>query len=59
MVILKPTKTRRGKTIYTEVNAALYYKLSDEGDDESLKRKHSTTLSHSRTTAPALLDDVF
>jgi hypothetical protein len=59
IVILKPTKTRRGKTIYTEVDAAPYYKLSDEGDDESPKRKHSTTPSHSRTTAPASLDNVF
>jgi hypothetical protein len=59
IVILKPTKTRRGKTIYTEVDAAPYYKLSDEGDDELPKRKHSTTPSHFRTTAPASLDDVF
>ena len=59
MVILKPTKTRRGKTIYTEIDAAPYYKLSNEGDNESPKRKHSTTPSHSRTTDPALLNNVF
>ncbi len=58
MVVLKPTKTRRGKTIYTEVDAAPYYKLSDK-EDESLKMKHSTTPSHSRTAVPASLDDVF
>jgi len=31
MVVLTPFKTRRGKTIYEEVNAVPYYKPSDEG----------------------------
>jgi hypothetical protein len=58
MVAFVPTKTRRGKTIYKEVDAALYYKSSDE-EGESPKRKLSKTPSHSRTTVPASLEDMF
>jgi hypothetical protein len=58
MVVLTPTKTRRGKTIYTEVDATPYYDSSDEGG-ESPKRKPSKAPSHSTTTVPALLEDTF
>ena len=57
MVVLKPTKTRRGKTIYTEVDAAPYYTSSDE-EGKSLKRKPSKTPSHSKTTVPTRLEDI-
>jgi hypothetical protein len=58
MVVLTPTKTRRGKTIYTEVDAAPYYTSSDE-EGKSPKRKPSKTPSNSesRTTVPTLLED--
>jgi len=58
MVVLKPTKTRRGKTIYTEVDATPYYNLSDEGGETS-RREPSKTPSHSKTTVPASLNDAF
>jgi hypothetical protein len=58
MVVLTPTKTRRGKIIYTKKDAAPYYALSDE-EEESPKRKASKTPSHPRTTVPALLEDTF
>jgi hypothetical protein len=59
MVILTPIKTRRGKTIYTEVDASSYYKSSDE-EGEPPKRKPSKTPSgpsSSRATIPALLEN--
>ncbi len=58
MIVLKPIRIKRGKIIYTEVNAALYYTLSDEGG-KSPKRKPFKTPSHFRTTLPALLEDAF
>lgn len=58
MVVLTPTTTRRGKIIYTEVDAAPYYKSSDE-EGELPKRKCSKTPSHSRTTVSASLEDTF
>jgi hypothetical protein len=57
MVVLTPTTTRRGKIIYTEVDAAPYYQSSDEG--ESPKRKPSNISSHTTTTVPASLEDTF
>jgi hypothetical protein len=57
MLVLVPTKTRRGKTIYTEVDPALY-DLSDEGG-ESPRRKPSMTPSHSTAKVPASLEDTF
>ena len=56
MVVLNPTTTRRGKTIYREVDATPYYEPSDK-EDESPKRKPPNTPSHSQTTAPASLND--
>ena len=56
MVVLTPTRTWRGKITYKEVNAAPYYKPSDEGD-KSLKKKPSMTSSHSRTAIPTSLED--
>jgi len=50
MVVLKPKKTRRGKTIYTEVDAGPYYTSSDEGG-KSPKRKPSKTVRHTRAVA--------
>ena len=60
MVVLTPTTTRRGKTIYTEEDAGPYYKPSNE-EDELSKRKSSQTPgpSHSKTTLPASLEDTF
>lgn len=58
MVVLAPTKTRRGKTVYTEVDAAPYYDSTDEEGDSS-KRKPSKTPSHSRTAISAPLEDPF
>ena len=55
MLVLACTKTRRGKTIYTEVDPAL---LSDEGGQSS-KRKPSMTPPHSTETVPAPLEDTF
>jgi hypothetical protein len=56
MVVFTPTRTRRGKIVYTETDAAPYYALSDE-DEKSPKRKQSKTPSHSTTTLPASLED--
>ena len=56
MVVFAPTRTRRGKTVYTETDAAPYYALSDK-DEESPKRKQSKTPSHSTTTLPASLEN--
>jgi hypothetical protein len=56
MVVLKPKKTRRGKTIYTEVDAGPYYTSSDEGG-KSPKRKPSKTPSHSKTTVSTSVED--
>lgn len=56
MVVLTPTTTRRGKTIYKEVDAKPYYEPSDE-EDKSPKRKPPNTPSHSQATASASLDD--
>lgn len=59
MVVLTPFKTRRGKTIYTEVDAASHYDPSDE-EDKSSKRKPSKTPTHSTIAAvPASLEDTF
>lgn len=58
MVVLKPKKTRRGKTIYTEVDATSSYAPSDE-EGKSPKRKPSKTPSHSKTALPAPLEDAF
>ena len=58
MVVLTPTKTRRGKTIYTEVDAGPYYNSSDE-EGESSKRKPSKAPSHSTIPVPASLEDTF
>ena len=52
MVVLVPTKTRRGKTIYTEVDAAPYYQSSDE-EGKNPKRSPSKTPSNSKMTVPA------
>ena len=51
MVVLAPTTSRRGKIKYTEVDAAPYYKLSDE-EGESPKKKPSEPL-------PASSEDTF
>jgi hypothetical protein len=56
MVVLAPTLTRRGKIIYNEEDAALYYGPSNDGGEAS-KRKPSNTPSRSRTTVPASLED--
>lgn len=58
MVVLAPFKTRRGKTIYREVDAAPYYEPSNEGG-KSPKRNSSKTPSHSKTTVPPLLEDTY
>jgi hypothetical protein len=58
MVVMTPIRTRRGKTIYTEVDATSYYAPSDE-EDESPKRKIPNTPSHSMTTVPASLKDTY
>lgn len=58
LVVFAPTKTRRGKTIYTEVDAGSYYDTSEE-EGESSKRKPSKTPSHSRTAVPASLEGTF
>jgi hypothetical protein len=58
MVVLTPRTTRRGKTIYTEVDAGSKYDPSDE-EDKSPKRKPSNTPSRSRTTVPASQEDTF
>lgn len=58
MTIFTPTRTRRGKTVYIETDAAPYYALSDK-DEESPKRKQSKTPSHSTTTLPASLENPF
>lgn len=58
MVVLKPKKTRRGKTIYTEVDAGPDYTSSDEGGKSPKpKRKPSNTPSHSKTTISALVEN--
>lgn len=57
MVVLAPTKTRRGKVIYAEVDAASYYGISNEGGKSP--KKPSVTTSHSMTAVPASLDDTF
>lgn len=57
-VVLEATKTRRGKTIYTEVDAAPYYRLSKEGG-ETPKKRPSKTPSNSITTVPLPLEDTF
>jgi hypothetical protein len=56
MVVFKPRKTRRGKTVYTEVDAAPYYDSFDEGG-ESPKRKPSKIPS--RKAVPASLEKAF
>jgi hypothetical protein len=56
MVVFKPGKTKRGKTVYTEVDAAPYYDSSNEGG-ESLKRKPFKTPS--RKAVPASLEKAF
>jgi hypothetical protein len=56
MVVLTPTRTRRGKIIYKEVDAAPYYESSDEGG-KSPKKKPAMTPSRSRTDIPASLED--
>lgn len=48
LVVFTPTKTRRGKTIYVEEDAATYYAFSDE-EGKSPKRKLPKTASHTRT----------
>jgi len=58
MVVLRPTKTRRGKTVYTEADATPYYKLSDE-KGKSPKRNPSKTPSCSKTTVPTSPEDTF
>ncbi len=58
IVVLTPFKTRRGKTIYTKVDAAPYYAPFNE-KDEPPKERPSKTPFHSKTTTPALLDDTF
>jgi hypothetical protein len=56
MVVLAPTKTRRGKIIYKEVNATPYCELSDEGG-KSPKKKPSMIPSNSRTAIPPLIEE--
>jgi hypothetical protein len=58
MVVLVPTKTRRGKTIYTEVDAAPYYARSDE-EGKSPKKKPSKTPEHSTTAIPVSPEDAY
>jgi hypothetical protein len=58
MVVLTPSTTRRGKTIYTEVDASSKYDPSDE-EDKSPKRKPPNTPSCSRTTASVSQEDTF
>ena len=56
MIVLTPTRTRRGKITYKEVDVAPYYKPLNEGD-KSLKKKPFMTPSHSRTAIPTSLED--
>jgi hypothetical protein len=56
MVVLTPTTTRRGKTIYKEMDATPYYTPSNE-EGESSKRKPFKTPSRSRTTSSTPLKD--
>lgn len=58
MVVLTPTTTRRGKIIYTEKDAAPYYKSSDE-EGKSPQRKLPKTPYRSGTTVPASLEGRF
>ena len=55
MVVLAPTKTRRGKTTYTKVDATPYYELSNK-EGESPKRKAPSSFW---TPVPALLKEIF
>lgn len=52
LVVLAPTTTRRGKIVYTEVDAAPFYKSSDEEGD-SPKRKLSKTPSTPGPSGPS------
>jgi hypothetical protein len=54
-VVLAPTKTRRGKVIYAEVDAASYCGISKKGDKSP--KKPSASTSGSMTAAPASLDN--
>lgn len=58
LVVFTPKKTRRGKTIYVEKDAASLFAFSDE-EGKSSERKLSKTPSRSRTTVPASLEDTF
>jgi len=58
MAVFTATKTRRGKTVYKEEDAAPYYALSDE-EGESSKTKPSKTPSCLETTIPASLENTW
>lgn len=56
--VLAPTRTRRGKVNYKEVDAAPYFELSDEDKGgKSPKKEPSLTPSNSRTAIPPLLEE--
>jgi hypothetical protein len=55
MTVLAPTRTRRGKIIYKEVDAPPYYELSDE-EGKSPKKKPSMIPSNSMTAIPPSLE---
>jgi hypothetical protein len=60
MIIFAKRKTRSGKTVYVEKDAAPYYKKSKdkaEEQGETSKRKPSKTPSRSRTAVPDSLED--
>jgi hypothetical protein len=59
-IVFVPTKTRRGKTVYVEEDAAPYFKKSEDKakeQGETSKRKPSKTPSRSRTTVPDSPED--
>ena len=53
MVVFTPTRTRRGKIAYWEVDASPYYRSSD-GEEETLGRKIPNTPSGSCGTSSAV-----
>jgi hypothetical protein len=60
MIVLARTKTRSGKTVYVEEDAAPYYKKSKDKakeQGETSKRKPSKTPSRSRTAVPDSPED--
>lgn len=58
-VIYVPMKTRRGKTIYKEVDAASYRASADGKAKSPPKKPSMANPSHSRTAIPVSLEDTF